>query len=184
MYTEPTGTKYHDVFNIPSKETVWSTHDRILIMVKYAWWVHKIHCTFLHAWNGIHFKHLILCPRKTCCFESRHWQLVLKGGWGGLYTHVPICMCPHTHRRRATQSLMCLHIKTPQNDAEGMRNGGCVSGCSWIFPLYILFHFPKCLAMCIYHLFKIMFLKLSVIIVKFLAAQEYFIITALFSISQ
>lgn len=58
------------------------------------------------------------------------------------------------------------------------RTAGLESRCGdQSFHSIILFSFPKCFAMCMHHLFKVRFLKLSVILGKFLAAKKYFTIT-------
>lgn len=93
-------------FNTPSKETIFSTYDRILIIVKICLmgmqYLLYFLCSFLHAKKYHYIKTFknILCLRKTCCSSKWTLEIILLKGSGYTYTR-PLCMCtqtqPHSH---------------------------------------------------------------------------------------
>lgn len=126
-------------------------------------------------------------PEKNLLFLKQTLAIPVFRGGKGLYTHTHLYTCTHPQAQNHTLTHVCVYISKPPGMMQKnwvmvatsqSRTAGLESRCGdQSFHSIILFSFPKCFAMCMHHLFKVRFLKLSVILGKFLAAKKYFTIT-------
>lgn len=126
-------------------------------------------------------------PEKNLLFLKQALAIPVFKGGKGLYTHTHLYTCTHPQAQNHTLTHLCVYISKPlammQKNwltvaaSQGQTAGLEFRGGDESFHSIILFSFPECFATCMYHLFKVRFLKLSVFLVKFLAAKKYCKIT-------